>query len=223
MHARMRTMRPAESQMRDSNLQPSGYEHAAFADSINKYRHFRACLLIDVRVWLRRFIGLSIGWAAGVADEHGLDETAYPWRNIRRLSLRSFAMNGSFAEQPPATRDCSTAVIPTKSSLAKAGKRYARMPLTSSTTTHPAENCGSSRARNFASLRSISILIASNYGLPDLKNWLAKASGFYGELRRTSVSHHPLTKKFAKSSATQESLDSQLQGHILQNRELLNG
>ena len=52
----------------DSNLQPSGYERATFTGKINKYWHFRARSLTNVRVWLRRFIGyLLVGCEAALS------------------------------------------------------------------------------------------------------------------------------------------------------------
>ncbi len=40
-----------------ANPQPSGYERATFTGIINKYWWFRAGSAMNVRVWLRRFIG----------------------------------------------------------------------------------------------------------------------------------------------------------------------
>jgi hypothetical protein len=49
----------------DSNLQPSGYEHANLAGKISIYWHFRAGSMMFVRVWLRRIIAyLLVGTTA---------------------------------------------------------------------------------------------------------------------------------------------------------------
>ena len=53
----------------DSNLQPSGYERAAFTGITSKYWHFRSRSSTNVRVWLRRFIGYPlVGPALSAAD-----------------------------------------------------------------------------------------------------------------------------------------------------------
>jgi hypothetical protein len=71
-----------------SNLQPNGYERATFAGIINKYWHFCACSLTNVRVWLRRFIGyLLVGPGTSLRTLRGppARSSQLPWREDRAL------------------------------------------------------------------------------------------------------------------------------------------